>query len=59
MIQAYIKTLFLMNGLGNAQWLAYAQDNQTLQQYFTGAITLDQFIKVMDDKMRLVRTEYQ
>jgi len=59
LIHAYIKTLFLMNGLGNAQWLAYAQDNQTLQQYFTGAITLDQFIKVMDDKMRLVRTEYQ
>lgn len=59
LIHAYIKTLYLMDGLGSAQGLAYLHDSQTQQQYFNGAITLDQFIKVMDDKMRLVRTEYQ
>lgn len=59
LIHAYIRTLYLMDGLGNAQRLAFYQDEQTMEQFFDGAITLDQFIKVMDDKMRLVRTEYQ
>lgn len=59
LIHAMVRELYLMDGLGASQRQAFQEDSQLLQQYFDGAISLDQFIKTLDDKMRLVRMEHQ
>lgn len=51
--------LYVLVGLDNAQRQAIYGDSRLLQQYLDGAITLDQFIRQADDKLRLVRMEYQ
>lgn len=51
--------VFVMNGLSNAQHMAFIKEYEAVQQLLTGAITLDHFIKQTDDKLRLVRMEYQ
>lgn len=58
-IHNLVSKLYLNNGLANAQRRAYYDGYDLQEKYFDGALTLDQFIKQMDDKMRLVRMEYQ
>lgn len=50
---------FVFTGLGNAQRQALWSNYELQQQFFDGAISLDQFIKQLDDTLRLVRMEYQ
>lgn len=59
MLRDVMGKMFISNGLGNAQFQAVNQEYELLNQYTQGAITLDQFIKQLDDKVRLVRMEYQ
>jgi hypothetical protein len=54
-----VSKLYVMNGLMNAQRQALWSEPDLSEQYIDGAITLDQFIKQADDKLRLVRMEYQ
>lgn len=50
---------FLFSGLGNAQRRTYWREYELVDQMMNGVISLDQFIKQIDDKLRLVRMEYQ
>ncbi|MDI9521090.1 MAG: hypothetical protein QM308_08085 [Bacillota bacterium] len=59
MIHSYVSNMYIMSGRANAQRQAYYENYELRQQYFDGVISLDQFIKQMDDKLRLVRLEYQ
>lgn len=54
-----ISRFFLFSGLGNAQRKTYWDEYDLVDQMTNGLISLDQFVKQMDDKMRLVRMEYQ
>lgn len=54
-----VSKLYVMTGLMNAQRNALGGDPSLQHQYIEGAITLDEFIKQADDKLRLVRLEYQ
>lgn len=54
-----VSTLYVPAGLVNAQRQAYGKSYELRAQYLQGAISLDQFIKQMDDMLRLVRMEYQ
>ncbi len=58
-VQEVVDRLYVMTGLMNAQRNAMFDDNNLVSQYTSGAITLDAFIKQMDEKLRLVRMEYQ
>ena len=58
-IHEVVGHLVIFDGLRNAQRKAFRSDYSLLQQYFDGAISLDQFIRQVDDKLRLVRMEYQ
>lgn len=58
MIHGIMSRLFVFSGLGNAQRQAINKNYELRRQYQEGAISLDQFIKQMDDKLRLVRMEY-
>ena len=57
-IHAIVSRLVILSGLGNAQRQAFNDDYELREQYFNGVLTLDQFIKQVDDKLRLVRMEY-
>lgn len=58
MIHQMVSALYVPSGLANAQRQAMQESYETREQYYAGAITLDQFIKQMDDKLRMVRNEY-
>ena len=58
-IHEVVSHLFVYDGLGNAQRQAFSNDYELQEQLFAGAISLDQFIRQVDDKLRLVRMEYQ
>ncbi|NLX83437.1 MAG: extracellular solute-binding protein [Clostridiales bacterium] len=58
-VHAIIARLFIVDGFSNAQRQALYAAHELRDQYFEGAITLDQFIQQTDDKLRLVRMEYQ
>lgn len=58
-IHQLIAKLYIFTGLQNAQRQAYYQNSDVLGQYYAGTISLDQMIRQMDDKMRLLRMEYQ
>lgn len=58
-IHEVVSHLYILTGLGNAQRQAFYEGYEVQQQFFSGAISLDQFIKQMDDKLRLLRMEYQ
>lgn len=53
-----ISHLYVNTGLDNAQWRTYRDSHELREQYNQGVISLDQFIKQLDDKLRLVRMEY-
>lgn len=59
MLRDVMRKMFISNGLGNAQYQAVNDEYELLNQFTQGAITLDQFIRQLDDKVRLVRMEYQ
>lgn len=54
-----VSKLYVMTGLMNAQRQALWSEPDLSEQYVSGAITLEQFIRQADDKLRLVRMEYQ
>lgn len=54
-----ISHFFLFSGLGNAQRKTYWDEYDLVDQMISGVISLDQFVKQMDDKLRLVRMESQ
>ena len=58
-IRQMISHLYVNSGLGNAQRRIFYDNYELMDQYQDGAISLDQFIRQMDDKLRLVRMEYQ
>lgn len=58
-IHQMISHLYVNSGLGNAQRRIFYDNYELMDQYQDGAISLDQFIRQMDDKLRLVRMEYQ
>lgn len=58
-IHGVISHLYILTGLGNAQRQAFFESYEVLEQYFAGTINLDQFVRQMDDKLRLLRMEYQ
>lgn len=57
-IHAVVSRLVIFTGKGNAQRQAFNDDYELREQYYKGVISLDQFIKQVDDKLRLVRMEY-
>ncbi|NLX83436.1 MAG: extracellular solute-binding protein [Clostridiales bacterium] len=59
MLRDLMRKMFISNGLANAQFMAVNEEYELLDQYAQGAITMDQFVKQLDDKLRLVRMEYQ
>ena len=59
MVHRMVSALFVPTGLVNAQYQAFRDSYDLRNQYQQGAITLNQFIKQMDDMLRLVRMEYQ
>ncbi len=59
MTHSYLAHTYIMSGLSNAQRQAYYDGYELRDQLENGAINLDQYIKQMDDKLRLVRMEYQ
>lgn len=59
MLRSVMSKLFITSGLGNAQRAAVSEEYNLLTQFAQGAITLDQFVRQLDDKVRLVRMEYQ
>ncbi len=54
-----ISHFFLFSGLGNTQRRTYWDSYELVDQMIDGVISLEQFVKQMDDKLRLVRMEYQ
>lgn len=58
-VHSYLTHVFIVTGRANAQRAAYYDNYDLRQQLFEGAISLDQYIKQIDDKLRLVRLEYQ
>lgn len=58
MVHDLVSKLYVNTGLANAQRRAFYENYSLLEQFYDSAITLDQFIQLMDDKMRLVRMEY-
>lgn len=59
MLHGLVRQLYLMNGLQRSQYRAFWSDTRPLVQYEQGRLSLDQFIKGMDDRLRLVRMEYR
>ena len=54
-----IAKIYVMDGRMNVQRRALLGDDALLQQYYDGAVTLDDFIRRADEKMRLVNLEYE